>query len=92
MIPTGRSRTLLDATGCHQTLPDGRGTTLTPAALHAALDNRRRQLGLKWWQVAIEVDTTETRFREMRNGTVSPALRQRAEAWLERRPVPPRTE
>jgi len=60
---------------------------ITPARLHAELNARRRELGLSqwpWWRVAAELDTATVSLRWMRDGHVSPALRSRAAAWLER--------
>lgn len=57
---------------------------MTPQELHAALEDRRRTDGLKRWQLAVALDISLGRLGEMRNGTCSPALRERAETWLER--------
>jgi hypothetical protein len=57
---------------------------MTPQELHAALDARRREFGMFWWQVEIAVQApAPSTIRQMRNGTVSGPLRGRAEAWLE---------
>lgn len=64
---------------------------MTPAQLYPALDDRRRELGLFWWQVAVELDCTYNQLSRMRWGRVQPELCARAEAWL-RRPTPPQKE
>ncbi|MEV0968493.1 hypothetical protein [Microtetraspora glauca] len=68
---------------------------MTPQELHAALDARRRELGMKWWQVEMAVQApAPSSIRRMRDGTLSAALRVRVEAWLEtgRLPGPQRKE
>lgn len=68
---------------------------MTPQELHKALDDRRRELGWKWWQVEIAIQApASSTIRQMRNGAVSAPMQQRAEEWLEtgRRPDPPRKE
>lgn len=65
---------------------------MTPAQLYAALDERRRQEGLKIWQLAVELDCTHNQLSRMRWGSaVADEVRERAEAWL-RRPAPPQKE
>lgn len=64
---------------------------MTPAQLYAALDTRRRELGLVWWQVAIQADVDSRTLARIRYGTASQATRERCEEWL-RRPVPPQKE
>lgn len=65
---------------------------MTPAQLYAALDARRRELGLAWWQVAVALDVNQVSIRQMHHGLHCQAVTERAPQWLERRPVPPRTE
>ncbi|MDF5758580.1 hypothetical protein [Spongiactinospora sp. TRM90649] len=55
---------------------------MTPQELHALLDERRRELGLRWWQIAVQADVTQQRLRLLRHGTCSPRMRARAEEWL----------
>jgi hypothetical protein len=68
---------------------------VTPQRLHAELDARRHELGVKawpWWRVAIALDISVDNLRKVRHGHLSPALRARAVAWLERKPAPPRAK
>lgn len=51
--------------------------------LRERIDARRAELGMPLWQVAVVLDTSPGRLEAMRNGSVSPALRVRAVAWLE---------
>ena len=62
-------------------------------ALHAAIEERRRELGMLRWQVAVEIDITQAMLGQMRQGVASARTRQAAEAWLHRHtstdPAPP---
>ncbi|PZG20635.1 hypothetical protein [Nonomuraea aridisoli] len=64
---------------------------MKPDELSRALQTRRRQLGLFWWQVALELDVGEDAVHRLRAGKAGPDVRRRAEEWL-RRPNPPREE
>lgn len=64
---------------------------MTPQELAAALQARRHELGLKWWQVHVQINVSDDAVRRMRRGLLSQATRERAEAWL-RLPGQPRTE
>ncbi|KAB8186929.1 hypothetical protein FH608_046425 [Nonomuraea phyllanthi] len=55
---------------------------MTPQQLHAALDERRRTLGLPWWRVAIQLQISGVFLNRMRHGHLSKPLRARVEAWL----------
>ncbi|MGI5286603.1 hypothetical protein ACQEVF_25145 [Nonomuraea polychroma] len=61
---------------------------MTPEQLHAELDARRRELGLKWWQA----DVSASALERLRNGVVGDRTRERLAAWLRRRQTPPRKE
>ncbi|MGW6502936.1 hypothetical protein [Nonomuraea angiospora] len=67
---------------------------MTPQQLHAELDARRRELGLRWWQVAVELDVSLCLLSGLRRGVQSQAVRERAPEWLarERRQALPRKE
>lgn len=65
---------------------------MTPQQLRAELDARRRELGLKWWQVAVQADVGTDALDRLRNGVAGERTRQRLTAWLERRQTPPRKE
>jgi len=55
---------------------------MTPEELYTAMDARRREAGLVWWQVAVELDTCAETLRVVRDGLLSQRLRERIEAWL----------
>lgn len=57
---------------------------MTPQELHAAIDDRRRERELKWWQVAVAMDVSDCALRRMRNGAHSQAVAERAQRWLDR--------
>jgi hypothetical protein len=57
--------------------------------LRAELDRRRRQLGLPWWQVAVQADVGEDALHRLRNGVASAPTREALAAWLHRHPAPP---
>lgn len=63
---------------------------ITPERLWAELDARRRELGLVWWQVSVQTDVSEPSLRALKYGQRT--AYERAQAWLERRPAPPRPE
>lgn len=65
---------------------------MTPQELFAAIDAVRLERGLKWWQVAVQLDISPARVRELCRGVRSPGVAERAPAWLERHTGPPRTE
>lgn len=58
-------------------------------ALHAAIEARRRELGLCRWQVAVEMDLTLWLLQQMSRGVLSDRTRERAQAWLQRHSAPP---
>jgi hypothetical protein len=66
-------------------------TSMTPDQLSRAVQARRKELRLFWWQVALQLDVGEDAVRRLRYGKAGPEIRERAEAWL-RRPAPPRKE
>ncbi|MFB4294827.1 hypothetical protein ACBI99_44860 [Nonomuraea sp. ATR24] len=64
---------------------------MTPAeiqALHALIKERRRQLGMPSWQVAVEMDVAEWTLQQMAHGRASVRTRQAAAAWLDRHTAP----
>lgn len=61
---------------------------MTPEQLHAALDARRRERGLMWWQVAVEMDVGPSTLERARYGQASAATLRKGAEWL-RRPAPP---
>ena len=65
---------------------------MTPPELYAAMNLRRRALGLAWWEVAVAVDTGDATLRAIKYGRLSGPVRRRVLAWLARRPDPPRKE
>lgn len=65
---------------------------MTPQELYEAIDAARRERGLKRWQVHVALDVDRGVLDRMRRGHVSPGVRARALAWLERRQAPPREE
>jgi hypothetical protein len=67
---------------------------VTPAEvieLRTALDTRRRELGRRWWEVAVEADLTPVALQRMAYGTASPRTLQAVQAWLHRHTALPRT-
>ncbi|MGP3917647.1 hypothetical protein [Nonomuraea sp. 10N515B] len=63
---------------------------MTPEQLHAAVDARRRELGLKWWQIAVQADVSASALERLRNGVVGDRTREQLAAWLRRRQTPPK--
>ncbi|HXG03247.1 MAG TPA: hypothetical protein VNO23_07560 [Candidatus Binatia bacterium] len=61
---------------------------MTPLELYAAVDARRRQLGLLWWEVEVQADISNTQRERLRAGRPSAVTRRRVEEWL-RRQAPP---
>lgn len=65
---------------------------VTPQRLWAELDVRRRDHRMPWWLVAVQADLSQAQLERLRHGANSRIVRERATAWLERKPAPPRTE
>ncbi len=67
---------------------------MTPQELYAAVDARRRELGLAWWQVSVKCDAGYTALARLKDG--GRGAYDAAMAWLvtngERHTGPPRTE
>lgn len=61
---------------------------MTPQELHAALDAARRERGLVWWKVAVQVGTDEATLRALKRGQTT--AYHKALAWLERHTGPSR--
>lgn len=57
--------------------------------LRAAVDVRRRELGLKWWQIAVQADVGPDALCRMAHGVASPRTRAQLAAWLHRHTAPP---
>lgn len=55
---------------------------MTPQQLYALVDERRRELGLPLWRVAVQLQVSTNYLGCMRRGHVSAPLRARVEAWL----------
>ncbi|WP_431897853.1 hypothetical protein [Nonomuraea sp. bgisy101] len=64
---------------------------MTPQELAAAIETRRRELGLTLWRLAVQMDVGEDAIRRLRHGGAGDDIRDRAEEWL-RRQAPPRKE
>ena len=58
-------------------------------ALRAAVDARRRELRLLWWQVAVQADVGADALWRMANGVASSRTREQLGAWLHRHTAPP---
>lgn len=63
-------------------------TTLEVLALYERIDARRRELGLYWWQLAVEADVGTDALWRMSTGLASPRTREQVAAWLHRHPAP----
>ncbi|MFF0867654.1 DUF4880 domain-containing protein [Nonomuraea sp. NPDC003560] len=57
-------------------------------ALHTAIEERRHQLGLLRWQLAVQLDFSLEWINRLRHGEASQQLRQAVLAWLHRHPAP----
>lgn len=57
---------------------------MTPQELHTAVDARRRERELKWWQVAVQVDTSVATLNRLRRGAGGPVLLAAVRGWLDR--------
>lgn len=57
--------------------------------MHAAVDARRRDRRMAWWEVAVEADLTEGVFRQMARGVASAETLRHAQGWLEDRHTAP---
>ena len=53
---------------------------MTPEQLHADVDARRRELGLKWWQADVGADALE----RLRKRVLGDGTREQLVAWLRR--------
>lgn len=58
-------------------------------ALHAAIEQRRRELGLTRWQVAVDMDVNQWTLQNLSRGIASDRTRALAAAWLHRHTDPP---
>lgn len=59
--------------------------------LRAAVDERRRQLGLRWWQISVQADVGEKALWRMSYGVASLRTRTQLQEWLHRHTDPPTT-
>ncbi|NJP93940.1 hypothetical protein HCN51_31650 [Nonomuraea sp. FMUSA5-5] len=57
-------------------------------ALRERLDERRRALGLAWWQIGVQACVSTSALDRMTFGVASLATRRALDDWLKRHPAP----
>ncbi|GAA4933886.1 putative transcriptional regulator [Nonomuraea thailandensis] len=60
----------------------------TVPALRERVDERRRELGLAWWQVASQAGLSASALDRMSFGVANLTTRRVLEEWLRRHPAP----
>lgn len=62
--------------------------THDPRALYDRVNTRRRELGLYWWQIAVEADVGTDALYRMSMDVASLRTREQLAAWLHRMTPP----
>jgi hypothetical protein len=60
--------------------------------LRTVLDARRRELGLRWWQISVQADVGSTALQQMAYGVASERTHQAVQDWLDRHPTASRMD